>query len=151
MAGKFYDDLDVGMIIKHDQGRTVTEMDNILFSSLTLNTQPLHIDEAFAAKTEFGARIVNGLFTLALVVGISVPDTTHGTIVANLGYEQIRHPRPVFHGDTIYVETTIVAKRDSGSRPDCGIVTMQHRGMNQRGETVVEVTRAALFRKRGAP
>lgn len=151
MAGKYYEDLEVGMTIHHDQGRTVTEMDNILFSSLTLNTQPLHIDEHFAAQTEFGARIVNGLFTLALVVGISVPDTTHGTIIANLGYESIRHPRPVYHGDTIYVETTITSRRESASRPDCGIVTMQHRGLNQRGEVVVEVTRSALFRKRGTP
>lgn len=148
MAGKFYDDLDVGAVIRHEIGRTVSETDNVLFSSLTMNTQPLHLDEHFAAQTEFGQRIVNGLFTLALVVGISVQDLTQGTIIANLGYEHISHPRPVFHGDTIYVETAIVSKRDSNSRPDAGIVTLRHIGKNQRGEIVVEVTRSALFRKR---
>jgi len=115
---------------------------------LTMNTQPLHLDEHFAAQTEFGQRIVNGLFTLALVVGMSVGDLTQGTLVANLSYEQVTHPRPVFHGDTIYVETTVVSKRESQSRPDAGIVTLKHIGKNQRGEVVVEVTRAALFRRR---
>jgi acyl dehydratase len=148
MAGRYYDDLDVGAVIRHAVGRTVSETDNVLFSSLTMNPQPLHIDEHFAAQTEFGTRIVNGLFTLALVVGLSVAELTQGTIVANLGYESIRHPRPVFHGDTIYVETTVVSKRDSQSRPDCGVVALKHVGVNQRGESVVEVTRTALFLKR---
>jgi acyl dehydratase len=148
MAGKYYDDLEVGMTVHHDLGRTITEADNVLFSSLTMNTQPLHINEDFAAKTEFGHRIANGIFTLGVVVGISVPELTHGTIIANLGYENINHPHPLFHGDTVYVETEIVSKRESKSRPDCGIVTMKHVGRNQHGTVVIEVTRAALFLKR---
>src|SRR5688572_30117601 len=148
MAGKYYDELEVGMVIKHALGRTVTEMDNVLFSSLTMNTQPLHINEDFAAKTEFGQRIVNGLFSLALVVGITVGDLTQGTIVANLGYEKISHPHPLYHGDTVYVETEIIRKRESQSRPEQGLVTMKHTGRNQKGDVCVEVTRTALFHKR---
>lgn len=148
MAGKYYEDLDPGLIIQHDLSRTVTEADNVLFSSLTMNTQPLHISEDFASKTEFGRRIVNGIFTLGLVVGISVPELTQGTIVANLGYEAVSHPHPLFHGDTVYVETEIIAKRDSKSRPTCGIVTMKHTGRNQNGIVVIEVTRSALVLKR---
>jgi itaconyl-CoA hydratase len=150
MPGKYYEDLDVGMIIKHDLGRTLTEADNVLFCSLTLNTQPLHINEDFASKSPFGRRIVNGLFTLALAVGISVPDITQGTIVANLGYEDVKHPHPMFHGDTLYVETEIVAKRESQSRPGQGLVTMKHTGRNQDGLVCLEVTRTALFYKRAA-
>lgn len=148
MAGKFYEELELGLVIQHDLGRTITEADNILFCSLTLNTQPLHINEDFAARTEFGRRIVNGLLTLGVVVGITVSDLTQGTIIANLGYEQVQHPHPLFHGDTIYVETTITNRRESKSRPDCGIITMKHVGRNQDGVTVIEVTRSALFRKR---
>lgn len=148
MPGKFYDDLEPGMTFRHTVGRTITEADNVLFCSITLNTQPLHINEDFASKTEFGQRIVNGLLTMSLIVGISIPDLTDGTIVANLGYESVKHPRPVFHGDTIYAETAIVAMRESKSRPDCGIVTMTQTGRNQRGETVVEITRTVLFLKR---
>lgn len=148
MAGRYFEDLSAGMVIHHELGRTVTETDNVLFSSLTMNTQPLHINEDFAAKTEFGQRIVNGIFTLGLVVGISVPDLTQGTIVANLGYERVSHPHPLYHGDTVYVETEIIDRRESRSRPDCGIVTMKHTGRNQNGVVVIEVTRAALFLKR---
>ena len=148
MPGKYYEDLEPGQIIRHSAGRTITEADNVLFCSLTMNTQPLHINEDFAAKTEFGRRIVNGLLTLSLVIGISVAELTDGTIVANLGYEAIKHPRPVYPGDTIYVETTIVSKRESQSRPTCGIVTLSHVGRNQDGATVVEVMRSALFLKR---
>lgn len=148
MAGRYFEDLSAGMVIHHELGRTVTETDNVLFSSLTMNTQPLHINEDFAAKTEFGQRIVNGIFTLGLVVGISVPDLTQGTIVANLGYERVSHPHPLYHGDTVYVETEIIDRRESRSRPDCGIVTMKHTGRNQNGVIVIEVTRAALFLKR---
>jgi itaconyl-CoA hydratase len=148
MAGKYYDDLEVGMVFKHELGRTVTEMDNVLFSSLTMNTQPLHINEDFAGKTEFGQRIVNGLFSLALVVGITVGDLTQGTIVANLGYEKVSHPHPLYHGDTVYVESEIIRKRESQSRPDQGLITMRHQGRNQNGEVCVEVTRTALFYKR---
>ncbi len=148
MPGKYYEDLEPGMIITHEIGRTITETDNVLFSSLTMNTQPLHINEDFAAKTQFGQRIVNGLLTLSLIVGISVNDLTIGTIIANLGYENISHPTPVFHGDTIYVETTVVSRRESKSRPDTGIVTLKHIGRNQNGVVVCEVTRSALFLKR---
>lgn len=148
MAGKFYEELEIGLKIQHSLGRTVTEADNVLFNSLTLNTQPLHIDEAYASKTEFGRRIVNGIFTLGLVVGISVPELTQGTIIANLGYENITHPHPVFHGDTIYVETEVIARRESRSRPDCGLVTLKHTGRNQEGVTCIEVTRTALFLKK---
>jgi acyl dehydratase len=148
MAGKYYEDLEVGAIIKHEMGRTLTEMDNVLFSSLTMNTQPLHINEDFAAKTQFGRRLVNGIFTLGVVVGITATDITAGTIVANLGYENVVHPHPMFHGDTIYVETEIVSKRESRSNPDRGVVTLKHTGRNQDGVVCIEVTRAALFLKR---
>lgn len=148
MGGKFYEDLEIDRRIRHELRRTVTEADNILFSSLTMNPQPLHIDEVFASGTEFGQRIVNGIFTLGLVVGLTVYDLTHGTIIANLGYEQVRHPHPVFHGDTIRVETVVLAKRESQSRPDCGIVTLKHEGLNQHDVLCVEVTRSALFKKR---
>lgn len=147
MPGKFYDELEPGMTFRHSLGRTITEADNVLFCSLTMNFQPLHVNEDFAAKTQFGQRIVNGLLTMSLVIGMSVAELTDGTIVANLGYENVKHPQPVFHGDTIYAETTIVAKRESKSRPECGIVTLTHHGRNQHGVVVVEVTRSALFLK----
>jgi itaconyl-CoA hydratase len=148
MAGKYYEDLDVGMTVRHELGRTLTETDNVLFNSLTMNSQPLHVNEDFAAKTEFGQRLINGIFTLGVVVGITVNDLTAGTIVANLGYEQVNHPHPMFHGDTLYVESEIVAKRESKSRPECGIVTLKHIGKNQEGVVCIEVTRTALFMKR---
>lgn len=148
MPGKYFDDLDVGMVIKHELGRTLTETDNVLFCSLTMNTQPLHINEDFASKTQFGRCIMNGIFTMGLVVGISVGDLTQGTIVANLGYENVQHPQPMFAGDTLYVETEIVAKRESKSSPDRGIITMKHVGRNQDGVVCIEVTRSALFLKR---
>ncbi|MBZ0293781.1 MAG: MaoC family dehydratase [Anaerolineae bacterium] len=148
MAGKFYEDLEIGFKIRHSLSRTVSETDNILFNSLTMNTQPLHMDEVFASQTEYGQRIVNGIFTLGLVIGITVPDLTQGTIIANLGYENVRHPHPVFHGDTVSVETEVIARRESQSRPNCGIITLKHHGLNQHGVICVEVTRAALFLKR---
>lgn len=150
MPGKHYDDLDVGQIIQHSLGRTVTEMDNVLFSALTMNTQPLHINEDFASRTEFGQRIVNGLFTLALATGLTVADLTEGTIVANLGYEAVRHPQPMYHGDTLYVETEVVDKRESRSRPNAGIVRFHHTGRNQHGVVVLEFERTALMLKREA-
>lgn len=145
MAGKYYNELQVGQLIQHSLGRTVTEMDNVLFSALTMNTQPLHINEDFAAKTQFGQRIVNGIFTLGLVIGITVPELTEGTIVANLGYDGVRHPHPVYHGDTIYVETEILEMRPSQSNPGRGIVRMKHIGRNQHGTVVLEVVRTVLF------
>lgn len=148
MAGQYFDDLEIGMVFKHELGRTLTEADNVLFNSLTMNTQPLHLNEDFASKTQFGQRIVNGLFTLGLVVGISVGDLTQGTIVANLGYENVTHPQPMFHGDTLYVETEVMAKRESRSNPDRGIITLKHTGRNQHGVVCIEVTRSALFLKK---
>lgn len=148
MAGKYFEELEIGQTIKHRMGRTLTEMDNVLFSSLTMNTQPLHINEDFAAKTEYGTRIMNGIFTLGVLVGITVPELTEGTIIANLGYENISHPKPMFPGDTLYGESEILNKRESRSRQDCGIITMKHYGLNQNSEICIEVTRAALFKKR---
>ena len=147
-TGKYYEELEVGMTIQHELGRTLTEMDNVLFSSLTMNTQPLHINEDFAGKTDFGRRIVNGIFTLGVVVGITVGELTAGTIIANLGYESVNHPKPMFHGDTLYVETEILSKRESKSRPNAGIITMKHIGRNQHDEVCIEVTRSALFLKK---
>lgn len=148
MSGRFYDELAVGMRIMHSRSRTVTEMDNVLFCALTMNDQPLHVSEDFASRTEFGKRVVNGIYTMGLVVGISVGDTTEGTIVANLGYDHVIHPNPVFHGDTISVETEVVEKRESKSRPDCGIVRLKHIGRNQNGAVVVDLERTALFLKK---
>ncbi len=148
MLGKYYDELEVGQVMRHSIGRTLTETDNILFNSLTMNTQPLHLNADFAAKTEFKRPIMNGIFTLGLVVGITVSELTAGTIIANLGYETVKHPHPMFAGDTLYVETEILEKRDSKSRPDAGIIKLMHRGLNQDGVLCVEVTRSALFLKR---
>jgi itaconyl-CoA hydratase len=147
MPGKYYDELEVGMKFKH-AGRTVTEMDNILFSALTMNTQPLHVNEDFASKTEFGQRLVNGLYTLGLVVGLTVPELTEGTIIANLGYDKVMHPNPVFHGDTIYAESEIVEMRESKSRLDVGIVKIKCWGRKPDGTIVVEFERTAMFLKR---
>lgn len=148
MPGKYFEDLEVGQTIKHTTGRTVTQMDNVLFTALTMNTQALHLNADFASQTEFGQPIVNGIFTMGLVVGLTVADLTDGTIVANLSYSQVNHPRPVFHGDTIYVETEVLDKRASKSKPDRGIITLKHFGKNQRGEVVCEVERAVMFLKR---
>jgi acyl dehydratase len=150
MPGKHYDDLEIGQIIRHSLGRTVTEMDNVLFSALTMNPQPLHIDEHFASQTAFGQRIVNGIFTLGLAVGLTVADLTQGTLVANLGYESVKHPHPMFHGDTLYVETEVVDKRESKSRPGQGLVRFRHTGRNQNGVVVIEFERTALMLKRDA-
>ncbi len=150
MPGRYFDDLTVGMRIQHSVGRTVTEMDNVLFSALTMNPQPLHLNEDFASRTSFGQRIVNGIFTMGLVVGLTVAELTEGTIVANLSYERVTHPRPVFHGDTIYVETEVLEKRDSASKPDRGLVRLRHTGKNQAGAVVIELERTVLFLKRPA-
>ena len=146
MPGKYFDELEVGMTFKHG-GRTVTETDNVLFSALTMNTQPLHLNEDFASKTEFGQRLVNGVFTFGLVVGLTVPDLTEGTIVANLGYDKVVHPNPVFHGDTVYAESEIIEMRESKSRPDVGIVRVKSRGKKPDGTIVVEFERTVLFLK----
>ncbi len=148
MSGKYYEDLEVGQHFQHTLGRTVTEMDNVLFSALTMNSQPLHVNEDFSSKTEFGHRIVNGIFILGLVVGLSVPDLTEGTIVATVGYDRVVSPNPVFHGDTIYAETEVLEKRESKSRPNAGIVRLKHRGRKSDGTIVIELERTALFLKR---
>ena len=147
MPGKYFDELEVGMKFQHG-GRTVTEMDNVLFSALTMNTQPLHVNEDFASKTEFGQRLVNGVFTFGLVVGLTVSELTEGTIVANLGYDKVVHPHPVFHGDTIYAESEIIEKRESKSRPNAGIVRIKCTGKKPDGTIVVEFERTAMFLKR---
>ena len=148
MSGRYYDDLEVGQRIHHTLGRTVTEADNVLFCALTMNTQPLHLNEDFAAKTPFGQRLVNGIFTLGLVVGLTVPDLTEGTILANLGYDKVVHPNPVFHGDTIYAESEVLDKRPSQSRPDMGIVRLKHTGRKSDGTIVIEFERTAMFFRR---
>ncbi len=148
MTGKYYDDLEVGMRLRHSNGRTVTEMDNVMFSMLTMNTQPLHCNEDFAGKTQFGQRIVNGIFTLGLITGLTVPELTEGTIVANLGYERVVHPNPLFHGDTVYAETEVMAMRESRSRPDVGIVHLKHWGKKPDGTVVVEFERTVMFLKK---
>ena len=149
MAGMFYEDLEPGAHFRHGLGRTITEADNTLFCAITLNTQPLHINADFAEKSPYGQRIVNGLLTLGLVVGLSVGDLTEGTIVANLGYDKVNHPNPVFHGDTIYAETVVVDKRESITRPDRGIVRLKQTGRKADGTIAVEFERTVMFYKRG--
>ena len=148
MSGKYFEELEVGMVMQHAIGRTLTEMDNVLFSALTMNNQPLHLNEDFAQKTGFGARIVNGIFTMGLLVGITVNDLTAGTIIANLGYENVLHPHPMYHGDTLYVQTEVISKRESNSKPDRGVVTLKHIGKNQNGVVCIELTRSVMFMKR---
>ena len=150
MAGKHYEELEVGQTFQHQPGRTITEADNVFFSTLTMNTQPLHVDFHAAAKAEFGKPLVNSLLTLGIAVGLSVGETTLGTTVGNLGFEKVEFPRPMFHGDTVYAETTVVDKRESKSRPQWGIVTFEHVAKNQNGEIVMRARRQAMMRKRGA-
>lgn len=148
VTGCWFENLPVGVVVKHAVTRTITETDNVLFSSLTMNPQPLHLDKTFAAQTEFGQRLVNSLLTLSLLVGVTVYDLTLGTTIANLGFETVEFPKPVFHGDTIQAETEVVASRPSQKRPDAGIVTFEHRAYNQRGDLVARCRRAALMRRR---
>ena len=150
MAGLYYEEFEVGHVFEHAITRTVTEMDNTLFCALTHNPQPLHLDAEFAKKTEFGQRLVNSLFTLGLMIGVSIDDTTLGTTIANLGMSETRFPKPVFHGDTLRSNTTVVEKRESKSRPDAGIVVFEHRAINQRGEEVAYCKRSAFMRKKPA-
>ena len=146
MPGRYCNELSAGQVIQHSLGRTLTEMDNVLFSALTMNTQPLHLNEDYARKqSQFGQRIVNGIFTLGLAVGLTVADLTEGTLVANLGYDTVRHPHPLFHGDTLYVTTEVVEVRASRSRPTQGIVRFRHVGRNQDGVVVIEFERTALM------
>lgn len=147
MPGKFFDQWQVGDRIEHELRRTVTETDNLLFSTLTHNPQPLHLDAEAARASEFGQILVNGTFTFALMVGISVGDTTLGTLIANLGYDEVRHPNPVFIGDTLHAETEVADLRPSKSRPNAGIVTFRHRMLNHHDEVVCECLRTALLKR----
>jgi len=151
MPGLWFDELSVGQVFRHAIRRTVTEADNVLFTAMTHNPAQLHLDEDYMRTTEYGQRIVNSAFTLGLMVGISVGDTTLGTAVANLGWDEVRFPKPVFHGDTIHVETEVLELRDSKSRPDQGIVTFMHRAYNQRNELVASCKRTGLQRKKPRP
>jgi acyl dehydratase len=148
MAGLWFDELRVGQVFRHEIRRTVTETDNVLFTSMTHNPAYLHLDEEYMRGTEYGQRLVNSAFTLGLMVGISVGDTTLGTAVANLGWDEVRFPKPVFHGDTIHVETEVIDLRESKSRPDQGIVVFLHKAYNQRNELVASCKRSGLQRKK---
>ena len=150
MAGLYLEDFKPGMLIEHQIRRSVTESDNVLFSTMTMNPQPLHIDFDQAAKSEWGKPLVNSLFTLGLMIGISVHDTTLGTIVANLGMTETSFPHPVFHGDTIRVETEVKWARESKSKSDRGIVEMEHRAYNQHGDLVARCLRQTMIYKRPA-
>jgi acyl dehydratase len=148
MSGLYYEEFEVGMEFNHALTRTVTEMDNIMFCAMTHNPQPLHLDEEFSKKTEYGQRIVNSLYTLGLVIGVTVAETTLGTTLGNLGMTDIRFAKPVFHGDTIRVVTRIKEMRESKSRPTAGLVVFEHFGINQRDEEVCYCVRTGLMRKR---
>ena len=147
MPGRYFDEWQVGDIVAHAITRTVTETDNLLISTLTHNPQPLHLDAEAAKDSEFGQVLVNSCLTFSLAVGVSVADTTLGTLVANLGFDEVRLPKPVFLGDTLRFESEVVTLRESQSRPDAGIVTWEHRATNQRGEIVCTMKRSALIRK----
>ena len=147
MAGLYFEEFSPGQQFNHAWTHTVTETDNVLFSSLTMNVQPLHIDAHFAAQTEFGKPLVNSLFTLGLMIGMTVNDTTLGTTVANLGMTDVAFPKPVFVGDTLHVRTRVVAARDSRSRPRAGIIEFEHLALNQRDEIVARCKRTALMHR----
>lgn len=149
MAGLYFDEFEVGQVFRHAIRRTLTEADNVLFSALTHNPAPLHIDrEYMRTQSEFKEPLINSFFTLGLIVGISIHETTLGTTVANLGLEEVRFPAPLFVGDTVHVETEVVAKRESRSRPQNGILTLEHRGYNQRDVLVAVAKRNVLMQRR---
>ncbi|MGF7119714.1 acyl dehydratase [Rhodococcus sp. AG1013] len=148
--GLWFEEFETGVVYAHRPGRTITEADNVLFTTLTMNTQALHLDAAFAAETQFGERLVNSMFTLSTLVGLSVTQLTQGTIVANLGFSEIAFPKPLFHGDTLYAETVVTDLRESRSRPGEGIVTFEHTGRNQHGDVVATAIRKTLVRKKPA-
>ena len=149
MAGVFFDEMKVGQVFKHEIRRTITETDNVWFSAVTHNPAYLHLDEEYCrTQTEFGQRLVNSAFTLGLMVGISVGDTTLGTAIANLGWDEVRFPKPLFHGDTVRVESEVVEIRESKSRPNNGIVIFEHRGYNQKQVLVASCKRSALMHRK---
>jgi acyl dehydratase len=145
MAGLYFEEFSVGQVFDHPIRRTITEADNVFFTTMTHNPSALHLDAEYMKNTEFGKPLVNSCLTLGFMVGISVNDTTHGTTVANLGWDKVRFPKPLFHGDTIRVETEVLTVRDSKSRPDNGIVVFAHRAYNQHDELVGECQRSALM------
>ncbi|MDY6780917.1 MAG: MaoC family dehydratase [Halobacteria archaeon] len=149
MTGKYYEEFEVGETIEHDATRTVSEADNQRFCDLTMNQQPLHLDAEFASETQFGERLVNGLLTMSLAVSMTIPETTDGTIVANLGYDNVEHPNPVFHGDTIRARTTVESKRET-SDGDRGVVEMHVEVLNQDDDLVCEFDRTVLSLKKGS-
>jgi acyl dehydratase len=148
VMGRWFEDLTPGLVVDHAVTRTITESDNTSFSVMTMNPQPLHLDESFAQETEFGTRLVNSLFTLSLLIGLSVFETTHGTTIANLGFEDVAFPAPVFHGDSIRAQTEVISSRLSASRPAQGIVVFEHRAFNQHDVLVTRCRRSALMRCR---
>jgi len=148
VIGLYLEDFEVGRVFEHPLRRTITEMDNTLFSCLTHNPQPLHIDHEFSKGTEFGKPLVNSIFTLGLMIGIAVNDTTMGTTIANLGMTEVKFPKPVFHGDTLRITSEVVSTRESRSRADAGILELLHKAFNQRGELVAECRRQLLVRRR---
>lgn len=150
MAGLYFEEFEVGASIHHALTRTVTETDNLLFTTMTHNPQPLHLDAEYAGATEFGRIVVNGMFTFSLMVGVSVGDTTLGTLVANLGYDEVKMPKPVFIGDTLRFESVVADKRESKSRPQAGLVVFEHRAINQRDEVVCTCKRTALMQKKAS-
>jgi acyl dehydratase len=147
MPGLYYEQFTVGMVFDHPWTRTITETDNVLFSTMTMNPQPLHLDAHFAATTEFGRPLVNSLFTLGLMIGMTINDTTLGTTIANLGMTDVAFPKPVFHGDTIHVRTKVIALRDSRSRPEVGIVEFEHTAFNQTNVIVAICKRNAMMKR----
>lgn len=149
MAGLYYEEFEVGQEFHHPLSRTVTEHDNMSFSLMTMNPQPLHVDAHFASQTEWGKPLFNSLYTLGIMIGMSVQDTTLGTTVGNLGMSDVRFPKPVFHGDTLRSQTRIASKRESKSRADVGLVEFEHTCTNQRGEVVAVCRRIGMMRKRG--
>lgn len=148
MAGRYFDEWQVGERITHQPGRTVTETDNLMFSAMTHNMQPLHLDAEFSRATEFGQILVNSCFTFSLAVGLSISDTTLGTLIANLGFDKVVTPKPTFLGDTLTCHTEIMELRESKSRPDCGIIVFKHELTNQRGEVALSMLRTVLGKKK---
>lgn len=149
MPGLYFDQLKVGQVFEHDVRRTITEMDNVLISSLTHNPSPLHLDEEYCRdESDYGRRILNESFTLGLVVGVSIEDTTLGTTVGNLGWKEVRFPKPIFHGDTLHCRTTVEELRESKSRPEAGITIFFHEAFNQKNELVASCKRVALMKRK---
>lgn len=149
MSGLYFEQFAIDQVFEHELRRTVTEADNTFFSVMTMNPQPLHLDAEFSANTEFGQRLVNSLFTLGLMIGLTVGETTLGTTIANLGMTDVTFPKPVFHGDTVRSVTKVISKRESKSRPDAGLVQFEHTAFNQRGEMVARCLRMALMKRKG--